>query len=624
MADRLEDAPAARRQFLLLFDLSFSSISGLVRAREAAEAFVANKLRPTDLAAVATLSVNQGVRVLLTFTSDHAQVRRAIKTLGVMNADRPPDPLAMVYDMVEMGNALSDIAPGEGTGSRDRQAEGMKEVLMRYQQVDRASYETRIASMIEALGQLGRALSGVQGRKQVILLSSGFDPSILSGNQGEDAMSDSEAVIRGRIWEVRSNTRFGNPKMREDLERAMRGFSTSDAVVHAVDLSGLAAPGELARPGREIKARSAEESLEQITNLGGGRLYKHTNDLEQAMSEVLELSRYYYLLSFEPGKIKGPGKFHKLRVRVAREGAKVSHRSGYFERLPYAERTPLQREFEAAEIIAKGVDRGEIGIRSLSLPYRSPEGALSLPVVLEIDERTLRPAGSTSGVGLEVFGYAFDSLGRVTDSVAIARNLDAARLSSSPDEHGLQVQAVFTLAPGTYDLRFLVRESASGRTGSHWLSVTLPAFDAGSGISLFPPMFMDDPKGWLVLPARSQRTTNSVSPFVVDADPFVPRTRPRIANGQAQRVCLLAFDGGVQWDPGTSFEIKPALLDSDGNVVSVGKFQVLKSLASGGFRRFVLGFTPQGVVPGDYSFRVRLRDPASGRVSEAYQAVSFD
>jgi hypothetical protein len=135
---------------------------------------------------------------------------------------------------------------------------------------------------------------------------------------------------------------------------------------------------------------------------------------------------------------------------------------------------------------------------------------------------------------------------------------------------------------------------------------------------------MDDPKDWVVLPARSQRTASLASPFVVDEEPFVPRTRPRLGNGRAQRVCLLAFDGGAHWDPGTSFEIKPALLDSDGNVVSVGKFQVLKSLASGGFRRFVLGFTPRDVAPGDYSFRVRLRDPASGRISEAYQAVSFD
>lgn len=43
-----------------------------------------------------------------------------------------------------------------------------------------------------------------------------------------------------------------------------------------------------------------------------------------------------------------------------------------------------------------------------------------------------------------------------------------------------------------------------------------------------------------------------------------------------------------------------------------------------GFRRFVLSFTPEDVAEGDYTLRVRLRDPASGRISEAYQAVRFE
>ncbi len=208
--------------------------------------------------------------------------------------------------------------------------------------------------------------------------------------------------------------------------------------------------------------------------------------------------------------------------------------------------------------------------------------------------------------------------------MAFTASLDPAVVGARLRDHGAQLHATFTLPAGKHDLRFLVRDAATGRSGTSWLAVTVPALDQGSGVALFPPLFMGDPKEWLVLHARSARTAADRSPFVVDQEPFVPRARPRLRNGEAQRVCLLAFDGGAQFDPGTSFEIKPALLDHQGAVVSVGKFQVLRTTAESGFRRFVLGFTPSTVPPGDYSFRVRLRDPASGRVSEAYQAVSFN
>jgi len=622
IADLLEEAPAARRQFMLLFDLSFSTVSGLVRAQKAALEFVDGKLRPYDLAAVATVSATHGVRLLQGFSSDRAQVKKAVQSLGVMQMDRRADPLGLVFDLRELGGALVDVK--EGKGSRDPFVEDVREMLIRYQQMETSSYEQRILALVDSLGQLGRALGGLQGRKQVILFSSGFEASSLSGSQGEDAVAASEAVIHGRTWEVKSGSRFGENQLRTEMERALRSFSTSDAVVHAVDLSGLAAAGEVSRSGKEPRQRGGEESLEQITNLGGGRLFKKTNDVGRALAEVLELSRYYYLLAFEPARTKGPGEFHKLRIRTIRKGTQISHRAGYFERKPYAETTPLEREFEAAEIIAKGIDRGEIGVRAMAVPYRSAEGAATLPVVLELDGATLLGARTGGKIGLQVFGYAFDAEGKAVDSVSLNATLDPAALGPRLRERGAQLHTTFTLSPGKHDLRFLVREAETGRSGSSWLAVTVPAFAEGAGVALFPPLFMDDPRGWVVLQARSARTTGDLSPFVVDQDPFVPRARPRLKNGEAQRVCLLAFDGGARFDPGTSFEIKPALLDHDGEVVSVGKFQVLRSTAEGGFRRFVLGFTPSEVPPGDYSFRVRLRDPASGRVSEAFQAVSFN
>jgi hypothetical protein len=142
---------------------------------------------------------------------------------------------------------------------------------------------------------------------------------------------------------------------------------------------------------------------------------------------------------------------------------------------------------------------------------------------------------------------------------------------------------------------------------------------------LFPPLFMDNPARWVVLDASSRAPNPPESPFRVADELFAPRARPTLANGRTDRVCLLAYDGGRAYDPGASFEIKSQLVKGDGTPVRLGRIEVAQAVAGrDGFRRFVLQVTPADVAPGDYMLRVRLREPGSGRISEAFQAVRME
>lgn len=85
-------ALAARRQFLLLFDLSFTSTTGIVRSREAVRQFVRERLSPAGLAAVATFSIIGGVKILVGLTSDRDQLEQAIDGLGLLDLQRKWDP----------------------------------------------------------------------------------------------------------------------------------------------------------------------------------------------------------------------------------------------------------------------------------------------------------------------------------------------------------------------------------------------------------------------------------------------------------------------------------------------------------------------------------------------------
>src|SRR5436190_23477869 len=70
--------PAARRTFLLLFDLGYSSPNSLVRAQEAARRFVKESIQPRDLVGIGTIDVDRGFRLLSAFTTDRELIASAI------------------------------------------------------------------------------------------------------------------------------------------------------------------------------------------------------------------------------------------------------------------------------------------------------------------------------------------------------------------------------------------------------------------------------------------------------------------------------------------------------------------------------------------------------------------
>jgi VWFA-related protein len=116
--------PAARRHFLILFDLTFARPSAVIAAQRAAKQFVLNSMTDRDFAAVATFAAETGVRLLVTFSSDHPQIARAIDTLGLsFTEDLSKDPLAFAFDISKIG------ARGQGIGEKEGRAAAIIDTL---------------------------------------------------------------------------------------------------------------------------------------------------------------------------------------------------------------------------------------------------------------------------------------------------------------------------------------------------------------------------------------------------------------------------------------------------------------------------------------------------------------
>src|SRR6185503_10176461 len=239
--------------------------SSVLRARDAAKS-VLKTLHPADLVAVATYKVTSGPQLVLGFTPDRAQVAKAIDTLGVPTMfDRAPDPLRLVMATPE--RAVPEGGVGPGSTREDRDA-ALKQELDKVALVSsRAEKNTNlmiVRNMTQQFADLARMIGTVDGRKYVVLLSEGFDSSLVTGSGNAEAgvndmsnIIDSATAVGESTVEAGgsgSDQAFGDTRTQNQLEKMLEEFRRADCQIQAVDIGDLramAAEGRLNPNGRE-------------------------------------------------------------------------------------------------------------------------------------------------------------------------------------------------------------------------------------------------------------------------------------------------------------------------------------------------------------------------------------
>ena len=265
-----EEIPAsARRLWLLVFDLSYTSPSGLLRARDGARDFVTTSMTENDLAAVGTLSMETGWKLLVNFTRDRFQLASAIETLGLPSiATRSADPLAFAYTSPSLsGTEGTGIADEKRAAKANEILESLRDIRNLQRQSNDEMARGRIVKLFNSFAGIGRVLDSVRGRKHVLFFSEGFETRLLSGKLaggGRDAslqqglqtssldastpQGANEAALSGEVWKIDSDARFGSASLRDVLAASLSMFRRSDAVLDSVDISGLRAEGDAGGP----------------------------------------------------------------------------------------------------------------------------------------------------------------------------------------------------------------------------------------------------------------------------------------------------------------------------------------------------------------------------------------
>jgi VWFA-related protein len=616
-----QGTPAQRRHFLLLFDLTFASKKGILNARESALEFI-DMVMPTDLIAIATFSVfrNQGLQVLVNFTNDKRQLKEVISTLGLIQAKH------LIYDT--LGYNFENLLGEEGLGGinpADNQevSDALNDMFALMKGTAALTYKSLVANFIDQLKNLGVAINSMQGKKNIIYFSEGFDGKILTGSSLKELDADTNAFIRGQFHAIDSERRFGDAGIRINMEKMLNMLVGSDTVIQAIDIGGLRAEKTA---GRFDEIQTGQTTLFLMANSTGGVLYKNMNDFSKALDDILESTSRYYVIGYYPKEISNEGKFRKIKVKVNRPGLKVVTRKGYYEDKPYKEYSNLEKKMQLAEVVIKDIVHNDMQFTAFPSIFPGRETIARVPIFLQFPGRQFLDKKWKKQGRLELFGYLINDEGYFKDFFHAEIIIDRGQAGKKLRGHGIKFFDMLLAPPGKHKVKVIVRDSETGEMGSRICHIAVPDYQSNE-LAMTPPIFIDNDTDWLL--SRGYDPNNPTGkkegmpvsyPFTINNQEFLPAVVPELKLGQPAQFCLKVYNLMLQPEtkvPQTRMDF--ALVYPDGSLSKIQQIALVNKPAQSENNCFELLFNLiiDNHPPGNYQLKATIIDNLANKKAES-------
>jgi VWFA-related protein len=574
--------------------LSFESLPG---TRRALHGFIDREIGPRDLVAIVRTGGSLGI--MQSFTTDRRVLHAAVEGIRWNGFSR---------NGVEPYTPLNEFTTFDSRTAIDLD--------------DFKSVET-IRNAMSAVGTLGalnlvvRGARELPGRKAIVLVTEGFELY--------------EADIGSPSTQPQPLTGL---RVRAALDRLIDQTTRAGVVIYSLDARGLQTAGlqaadNLKRPrldqtmdstvrgassDRQTFNRDTQEVMAYLAEQTGGFAVLNTNDLGKGLGRISDDVRDYYVLGYVPeeGTFAAAGKtarLHKLQIKVRRPGLRVKTRKEFFGISDAAESAaPLSPTQALVRAAISPFAASDITLRATALPAYAADRGLFVRALLHIDATGLSFVDGADGrrtAEVDVVGMVFDYEG---NEVAHLSTGFAAAQRAGASDNGLRDGVAYTLriplrAAGAYQVRFAVRDRASGRIGAAGEFVNVPDAADGafalSGIVLHEEHGVADPM--TLTPTQALRV-------------YGPGTRLTYAyeiyNPSAQVETAISLWRGSD----RVFQAPPDRLARPAGTSAV-------MAAGGGFR---LG---DGLTPGAYSLQVLATTPdpkRTDRTRTAVQRIDFE
>ena len=316
-----QSSAAPQRFIVYVFDDMHLRPDEMGRAQNAAATVLDSSLSAKDIAAVVSLSgkTNSGL------TRDRARLRDAIMSIqsrSLYKSDHIDCPNIDYYQADLMENKRDSMAMQDATQkvlNCNPSLDPKHELNVAQSEADSAARRALavghqdVQSTYAAIAAFVRTMATLPGERTMILISPGFLRIEQDMLNAESRLMDLAAQSNVTISSIDA-----------------RGLYT--AQLSASDRSpALSGPSFLQNSEyQRSAAKLAEEPMAELAEATGGTFFQNRNDLGEGFKSLTEAPEVVYLLELSLDNVKPDGSYHRLKVKVSREGVVVQARHGYF------------------------------------------------------------------------------------------------------------------------------------------------------------------------------------------------------------------------------------------------------------------------------------------------------
>ena len=422
-----------RRLIVLFFDFSAMQPEQIDRAVDAAKKFVATRMQPADLVALVSLATN--MHVDLDFTDDRDKLSAALSSYTS-----------------SQGQGFDNGATGS--------AEGTAETSDSYAEDDTDLNTFTADRKLLAIQSLVQALGKLPQKKSVIYFSNGITQSGVDNQAALRAATAAAVKANAAIYSLDIRGLPAFPPGGEAQNASLHGQSAYTGASILNDLNGNAA---------------SQDTLATLSADTGGKAFFDSNDFTGVFSQVQKDSSVYYVLGFTSNNPAKDGRYRHLKVTVNRPGLKLDFRSGYYAGRDFEHLDRADREQQLEDELTAQLPRVDVPVYAGAAYFRKDEAHyyLAISLVVPGSQIPFVTEKDKDSATIDIIGQALDGgklpVGHLRDTVKLA--VESAR---EVRRKNVQYNTGFLLAPGSYHLKFVLRENRTGRMGSFETDVRIP------------------------------------------------------------------------------------------------------------------------------------------------------